>query len=70
MGEYDYPGRSCHDEGVAFIADFEDLVHHVSTIPLKEQKDLAEEILRRLTEDHWECHWDSYSLCVSKTESL
>ena len=57
------------DQG-AFIGDFDDLLGHVSRLPLKDQKDLAEDILRRLTEGHWECHWDSYSLSVSKTESL
>ena len=54
----------------AFIGDFNDLVDHVENIPLKDQKDLAEDILRRLTEGHWECHWDGSDLNVSKTESL
>ena len=54
----------------AFISDFNDLLGHVSRLPLKDQKDLAEDILRRLTEGHWECYWDSYNLSVSKTESL
>ena len=54
----------------AFISDFDDLLGHVARLPLKDQKDLAEDILRRLTEGHWECDWDGYYLSVSKTESL
>ena len=54
----------------AFTSSFDDLLDHVRRLHTKDQKDLAEDILQRLTEEGWECHWDSLYLSATKTEAL
>lgn len=54
----------------AYIDGFDDLLDHVSRLPVKDQKDLAEGILRRLSQGGWECQWDDYNLKATKTETL
>lgn len=53
-----------------FVGSFEDLVYNVRNLPLKDQKDLAEDILRMFYEDGWDVHWAAPDLHVSKTEEL
>ena len=53
-----------------FISSFDDLLDHVRWLHAKDQKDLVEDILQRLTEEGWECHWDSLYLSATKTETL
>jgi hypothetical protein len=52
------------------VSSFEELCDNVIRIPLKDQKDLAEDILRRLEEDGWDTYWDQANLVATKTEEL
>ena len=56
---------------VSIFGGFHDLVDGVSKLPLKDQKDLAEDILKRFYEKGWYVSLDiDSSLRVTKTEEL
>lgn len=56
---------------VSIFGGFDDLVDGVSKLPLKDQKDLAQDILMRFYEKGWDVSLDiDYSLRVTKTEEL
>lgn len=50
--------------------DFEEVLHTVKHMPLKDQKDLAEDILLGLYELGWDISWYAPDLVVRKTEEL
>jgi hypothetical protein len=53
------------------ITSLEDLLDAMHNLPLKDQKIVAEDILRRFWENHWEIFVDyDGSLRISKTEEL
>jgi hypothetical protein len=56
---------------ISIFGGFDDLLDGVRSLSLKTQKDLAEDVLRRLYEQGWEVALDhDYSLIVTKTEVL
>ena len=58
------------DQG-CYIDSFDDLLDHVIRLPLKDQKDLAEDILRRLEEKGYDVIYHGCGeLQAIKTESL
>ena len=53
------------------ITDLDELLEAIHHFPLKDQKIVAEDVLRRLWENHWEVFMDyDGSLTVTKTEEL
>jgi adenylate kinase len=53
------------------ITDLDELLDAMRNLPLKDQKTVAEDVLRRLHENHWEIFMDyDGSLTVTKTEEL
>jgi len=53
------------------VSSFDELLDNVVRIPIKDQKDLAEDILKKLYEEGWVLYPDyDGSLTASKTEKL
>jgi hypothetical protein len=52
------------------VTNFEELVDAVKLLPLKDQKNLAEDILLGFYELGWDVAWSAPDLMVSKTEEL
>lgn len=56
--------------GNAYVTSVEEVDDLLSNLPLKDQKDLAEDILIRLYEKGYDVVWDYGTLTASKTEEL
>jgi len=56
--------------GTFCVSNFEELVDAVKNLPLKDQKDLAEDILLGFYELGWDVTWAAPDLMISKTEEL
>ena len=55
---------------ISVVGSFDDLVDAIKNLPLKDQKDIAEDILCRLEQNGYECNWFNPDLSATKTEQL
>jgi len=56
--------------GTFCVSSYDQLVDAVFNLPLKDQKDLAEDILRKFDEKGWDVEWASPDLMIFKTEKI